>query len=66
MDSEYSCCPWNVVPTRCVMDFCHFCGLGLIDRVMSLETDTRDEARHVLRQDHGGCMMYEGGIKRTG
>ena len=33
------------------MDFCHFCGLGLIGRVMSIEADTDGEARHVLRQD---------------
>ena len=42
-----------------------FLRLRLIGRVMSAETNTRAKARHVLRQDHGGHMMFGEGIKRT-
>ena len=30
---------------------CSFCGLGLVGRVMSAETDSHAGARQVLRQD---------------
>ena len=46
--------------------FCRFFRFRLIGRVMSAETDSRVEARHMLRgKTHGGYVMLGGRIKRT-